>query len=147
MFIIVGNYRRENETELEAKELEIVKLLYKYESNIKIRNNDEQTLLHAAIAQRKYDIARFLIKNRCNSNAVDKSGKTPLFFINTDLTCAEILCENSADPNIQDCDGRTASHELIVIKRRMFRRSFDSTIASEELKTKAEELAILKIFV
>lgn len=78
--------------------------------DINRKNKFGLSLLHAAIAGQKYDIASFLINENANVNITDSDGMTPLHYISLypDLIFAQKLLDAGADINIRDVRGNNA---------------------------------------
>lgn len=55
-----------------------VKCLIEHGANPGIINNDELTMIHAAIRQSNYKLIEYMLKNNINFNVIDKYGNTPL---------------------------------------------------------------------
>ena len=108
-----GRCLSEKQQVTKEEDLEILRLLVERGSNIHVRDKHLQTLLHHAIVEEKHQIARYLISVGCNVNCVDRHGATPLHYIDMNIECARVLLENNANPNDQDCAGRTVCHKIM----------------------------------
>lgn len=72
---------------------------------------DGETLLHIIVQSNRASIVEYFLENhKCNVNALDKSGKTPLFSAKSEGV-VDILIRYNADFNIRDNDGRTWVYE------------------------------------
>lgn len=79
------------------------------ESDFKVRDGDNRTLLHWACDRGHCHVASFLLENKCDANAVDCELLTPLHYASLcgykDIV--EMLLRNGADPTLSDECGDT----------------------------------------
>ncbi|MBO1582565.1 ankyrin repeat domain-containing protein [Bacillus sp. XF8] len=91
---------------------EIANFLLKKGANlhIKAKNRNENTPLQAAIANKKIEMATFLIGQGADVNAVQSGGWTGLHeaVLLGDEEIVALLIENGADKSIKKNDGKTA---------------------------------------
>jgi ankyrin repeat protein len=73
-------------------------------------------------------LAEFLLKNRANSNAQNKDGRTPLHIaaLNNDMELAQLLLRYGASPQKRDAAGKTpinltTNEELARLLEREYR--------------------------
>ena len=81
-------------------------LLMKSGADLTVRNENGETLLHLAVANRMHKLVLSLLKKKLDVNSEDNNGQTPLFE-STDFETALLLLENGADPNHLAHDGST----------------------------------------
>ncbi|SDY87024.1 Ankyrin repeat-containing protein [Bacillus sp. 166amftsu] len=91
---------------------EIASFLLKKGTNlhVKAKNQNENTSLQAAIANKKIEMATFLIEQGADVNAVQSGGWTGLHeaALLGDEKIVALLIENGADKSIKKNDGKTA---------------------------------------
>lgn len=91
---------------------EIANLLLENGANlhVKAKNQNENTPLQAAIANKKIELATFLIKQGSDVNAVQSGGWTGLHeaALLGDEKIVTLLIQNGADKSIKKNDGKTA---------------------------------------
>ncbi|EAR83156.1 ankyrin domain protein (macronuclear) [Tetrahymena thermophila SB210] len=70
-------------------------------------NSNQQTPLHYAVIEKKYECARYLLLKGAKPNIQDKFGNTPLHFatLNKDLDMCYILDDYGSDARIKNKDG------------------------------------------
>ncbi len=78
--------------------------------HVKAKNQNENTPLQAAIANKKIELATFLIEQGADVNAVQSGGWTGLHEATLlgDKKIVALLIENGADKSIKKDDGKTA---------------------------------------
>jgi ankyrin repeat protein len=87
--------------------------LLKCGSEIHALNDKGETPLHKAVQRRSLPQARLLIKQDAKVDAVDKLGRTPLFFAhNTDMV--DLLIDSGADVNHRDKNEQTPIKRMTV---------------------------------
>lgn len=101
-----------------------VDLLIRYGADVNqyVKEEDELRPLHLAAIKGFNKVARLLVKNGANVNAIDKKGKTtPLHLVagvgNSDefYDIAELLVENGANVNARNADGVTPLGNFLFI--------------------------------
>ena len=97
-----------------GKDLDVVKLMVQKGANIHVRGRKQRSLVHCAIMDKKYDMAKYLISLGCDVNCVDEDGETPLHLIQGDIQYAKLLLENRANPNSQNMQGNTVYHQVMT---------------------------------
>lgn len=87
---------------IDAINVEIVKLLLKYPLDINAKGIDGCTPLYYAIGKSDSNVAKILIDKGADVNIPDKDGNTPLMaaadMFDNDDTIIKLLLENGADP-------------------------------------------------
>ncbi|MBC6973252.1 ankyrin repeat domain-containing protein [Bacillus sp. Xin] len=78
--------------------------------HVKAKNQNENTPLQAAIANKKIELATFLIEQGADVNAIQSGGWTGLHeaALLGDEKIVALLIENGADKSIKKDDGKTA---------------------------------------
>jgi ankyrin repeat protein len=93
--------------------------LLKKEKNLQYRDYKQRTLLMQAAAFGHTEIAKYLIKNGADVNAVDKEGETPLkhaaWTKNTDII--DLLVQHGADINAKNNIGTTPLWSAVISGR------------------------------
>lgn len=92
-------------------DLEKVKAAIKKGANVNSKHVNQNTALHAASVQSKYDVMQLLIQNSADVNAKNQDGLTPLMvvaFETGDAKAAVLLIEGKARVDEKDRNGVTA---------------------------------------
>ncbi|KAJ5155849.1 hypothetical protein N7492_008652 [Penicillium capsulatum] len=102
LFLVVLN---ESQMTLSAK------VLLKHTSNVNHRDHHHWTVAHRA-ALGRVDLLSLLIENGADLNAVEDTGRTPLFLAvaENSLSCLNLLLEQNVDVNHREEDDWTALH-------------------------------------
>ncbi|XP_030324217.1 ankyrin repeat domain-containing protein 7-like [Calypte anna] len=79
-------------------------------------DRENRTPLHLASANSHTEVVAFLVRHRCQLNAVDNFGTTPLMMAVQfqHQACAGFLLKRGADPNLRDFVGNTALHLAVL---------------------------------
>lgn len=87
----------------------MVKLLFEYNADIKVRDDLDRGLLHSGAIDGHEGIVRLLVEKGLWIDAQDQSGKTPLHDASRDgnYRVAKVLLDSGADRSIKDNYGRT----------------------------------------
>jgi len=91
----------------------------KYNQNyIKIRDKEDDTLLHFAVFANNYDITQLLLTFDAKPNDYDKNKQTPIFrtVFCSDPSIIGLLCEYDANLNHKDDRGNTVLHIAVLVK-------------------------------
>ena len=97
--------------------IELIKILLKYGTNINHINNLGQSLVHICINNDNYTICNIILKSFDSYNISNYNGETPLHFLlifseHYDKYNIKLMIENT-DLNIQDKYGNTIIHYMI----------------------------------
>ncbi|XP_039875157.1 histone-lysine N-methyltransferase EHMT1a [Simochromis diagramma] len=95
---------------IEYKHKELVHLLLAKGANVNIRDKEENVCLHWAALSGCDDIAQALLEARCDLNAVNIHGDTPLHVAAREnhLECVMLFLSRGADVSQRNRDGETA---------------------------------------
>ena len=100
----------------QGKNINVIKLLFKFNCEPNIKNNENQTPLHLASIKGNLDICKILIENGALFNLYDSYNKTPIHYACTnnfsDLVYYfyEVFIETDTDEKI--CDNLTNNKEI-----------------------------------
>lgn len=92
-------------------DIEKAKAAIKKGANVNSKHLNQNTALHAAAVQSKYDMMKLLIENNADVNAKNQDGLTPLMvvaFETGDATAAVVLIDGKARVDEKDRNGVTA---------------------------------------
>ena len=78
-------------------------------ADVKVKDDQEKTLLHAAAASKNLQVVKVLIENNAEINAIDKLGKTPLHYAieKSNYDMVVLLLNEKADINLKDNEGKS----------------------------------------
>jgi ankyrin repeat protein len=121
------------------RDIEMVKIIVKYIKNINAKTNGGDTALHQACNFQLKEIARILIENKADVNAMEfEHDFTPIFYTvaldNIDMT--RLLIQHGANPNHQDYQGNTVVHYSIIYR---YHHLFSIFIDSYSIKAKSQQ--------
>ncbi|XP_045463717.1 putative ankyrin repeat protein RF_0580 [Harmonia axyridis] len=141
-------------------QMEQVKTLLKYGANLRARDINSNTVLHALCSEEgeiNIELLEFLLNVGCDPNSFGKNSCTPLQMlaengrINNALECAELLIRRGADVNLQNLHGDTVLHTLsyscdesqfILFLELLLKSKADTNIVNHDNKTFLDELLL-----
>ncbi|XP_045463695.1 putative ankyrin repeat protein RF_0381 [Harmonia axyridis] len=141
-------------------QMEQVKILLKYGANLRARDINSNTVLHALCSEEgeiNIELLEFLLNVGCDPNSFGKNSCTPLQMlaengrINNALECAELLIRRGADVNLQNLHGDTVLHTLsyscdesqfILFLELLLKSKADTNIVNHDNRTFLDELLL-----
>jgi ankyrin repeat protein len=96
-----------------AEQAEVDELCARYGNDVKVRDGDGWTLIHAAVRTEKVEFVKHVISKGADVNAEGKYGRTPLHVAtqyNKNVEVARYLVSNGADVSAKDWSANTPLH-------------------------------------